>query len=113
MIIEEAGEIVLKADPWAMCAICRGSGRLVQGLPDDKVPGTDDPKTERVPCWCCESAGFFLPPDVERAYQLLNSEIPPKPLTPADRIAKMVSKFIKKGLLRTIVARLMFPALKL
>lgn len=86
MNIEEAGEIVLEGGAWMQCAACKGNGQRVQ---------KGEEKETHVECSRCKGAGSFLPSYVVQAYQRLEIELPPKPLTPHERIAMVTANFVK------------------
>jgi hypothetical protein len=106
MTIEEAGEIVLKGSPWLLCAICLGTGR-VKVEPEERQE--KEREVDRVECWSCKGGGHFLPADTEEAYRMLAAELPPKPLTPRERMAKLGSDFIKDQLNRPSPLKMILP----
>lgn len=105
LTLEEAGEIVLRGEPWEECFYCRGRGKRTITIKDDEAEGGS--RTESNPCSDCDGAGFFLPSKTEKAYQLVGVEVLPKPLTATERFAQTAGsmfrgRFNAPSLLRTV-----------
>lgn len=94
MKIEEAGELVLGGKPWVRCVNCRGTGRLslVDGYPTES--------DLKIDCGRCSGKGFWLSNKAKEAYEMLDLEVPPRPMTPRERLAATLGGTIREGLNR-------------
>lgn len=66
MTLEEAGEIVLRGNPWMPCPTCFAKGRRL-------IDGSQ--------CVTCLGECYYLPVRTEEAYDLCGVDIPPRPGT--------------------------------
>lgn len=105
MTDEEAGELVLRG--WVPCPKCEGQGRRTITR-----PGVE----KRVACKSCCRAGYIMPSRTRWAFTYLGIPIPPKPLTPTERLmdtaARTLADAIKEPMRASSMTRKIMPPIK-
>jgi hypothetical protein len=89
MNLEEAGEIILRGEPWTTCAICQGSGKSPYRTVDAQVHGEDrdgrrlqESFTALAQCAYCHGTGKMLSAQYAEALLRIDPELSPKPEPP-------------------------------
>lgn len=100
MTREEAAELILFNDPWALCTTCEGMGTTPKvGAPlEIGDPVGVDAQGKVVPikrCDACSGDGLSMKPDYAMAYRLLELPIvPPQSKYQSHRISPVVGQVI-------------------